>query len=44
MELLHGALDLLILRRLIFGAQRGQGIARYPTTSDEEVVVEHGAL
>lgn len=27
MELLHGALDLLILRRLIFGAQRGQGIA-----------------
>jgi PadR family transcriptional regulator PadR len=38
-------LDLLILRTLIFGSQHGQGIARaIQQTSDEELLVEHGAL
>jgi PadR family transcriptional regulator, regulatory protein PadR len=45
LELLQGTLDLLILRTLIFGSQHGQGIARaIQQTSDEEPVVEHGAL
>jgi transcriptional regulator len=45
LELLQGTLDLLILRTLIFGAQHGQGIARaILQTSDEELLVEHGAL
>jgi len=45
LELLQGTLDLLILRTLIFGAQHGQGIARaIQQTSDEELMVEHGAL
>jgi PadR family transcriptional regulator PadR len=45
LELLQGTLDLLILRTLIFGAQHGQGIARaIRQTSDEELLVEHGAL
>ncbi len=45
LELLQGTLDLLILRTLIFGAQHGQGIARaIQQTSDEELLVEHGAL
>jgi PadR family transcriptional regulator, regulatory protein PadR len=44
-ELLQGTLDLLILRTLIFGPQHGQGIARaIQQTSDEELLVEHGAL
>jgi transcriptional regulator len=39
------ALDLLILRTLIFGSQHGQGIARaIQETSEEELIVEHGAL
>jgi PadR family transcriptional regulator PadR len=43
--LLQGTLDLLILRTLIFGSQHGQGIARaIQQTSDEELLVEHGAL
>jgi transcriptional regulator len=38
-------LDLLILRTLIFGSQHGQGIARaILETSEEELLVEHGAL
>ncbi|HEY4741495.1 MAG TPA: PadR family transcriptional regulator [Candidatus Acidoferrales bacterium] len=38
-------MDLLILRTLIFGSQHGQGIARaIQQTSDEELLVEHGAL
>jgi len=42
---LQGTLDLLILRTLIFGAQHGQGIARaIRETSEEELLVEHGAL
>jgi PadR family transcriptional regulator len=45
LDLLQGTLDLLILRTLIFGAQHGQGIARaIQQTSDEELLVEHGAL
>jgi PadR family transcriptional regulator, regulatory protein PadR len=45
LELLQGTLDLLILRTLIFGAQHGQGIARaIQQTSDQELLVEHGAL
>jgi PadR family transcriptional regulator PadR len=45
LELLQGTLDLLILRTLIFGSQHGQGIARaIQQTSEEELVVEHGAL
>jgi transcriptional regulator len=45
LELLQGTLDLLILRTLIFGSQHGQGIARaILQTSDEELLVEHGAL
>lgn len=44
-ELLQGTLDLLILRTLIFGPHHGQGIARaIQQTSDEELLVEHGAL
>src|SRR5258708_14123565 len=45
LELLQGTLDLLILRTLILGAEHGQGIARaIQQTSDEELLVEHGAL
>jgi PadR family transcriptional regulator, regulatory protein PadR len=45
LDLLQGTLDLLILRTLIFGSQHGQGIARaIQRTSDEELLVEHGAL
>ena len=45
LELLQGTLDLLILRTLIFGVQHGQGIARaIQQTSEEELLVEHGAL
>jgi PadR family transcriptional regulator, regulatory protein PadR len=45
LELLQGTLDLLILRTLILGAQHGQGIARaIQQSSDEELLVEHGAL
>jgi PadR family transcriptional regulator PadR len=45
LELLQGTLDLLILRILIFGSQHGQGIARaIQQTSEEELLVEHGAL
>jgi transcriptional regulator len=45
LELLQGTLDLLILRVLIFGSQHGQGIARaIQQTSEEELLVEHGAL
>ena len=45
LELLQGTLDPLILRTLIFGPQHGQGIARViQQTSEEELLVEHGAL
>lgn len=45
LDLLQGTLDLLILRTLIFGPEHGQGIARaIQQTTDEELLVEHGAL
>ena len=45
LELLQGTLDLLILCTLIFASQQGQGIARtIQQTSEEELLVEHGAL
>ena len=45
LELLQGTLDLLILRTLIWGPEHGQGIAHaIQTTSDEQLLVEHGAL
>jgi PadR family transcriptional regulator PadR len=45
LELLQGTLDLMILRTLLFGSQHGQGIARaIQQTSDDELLVEHGAL
>src|SRR3954447_16515432 len=45
LALVQGTLDVLILRTLIFGAQHGQGIARaIQTTSDDELLVDHGAL
>lgn len=45
LELLQGTLDLLILRTLIYGPVHGQGIARaIQQTSEEELLVEHGAL
>ena len=43
--LMQGTLDVLILRTLIFGPEHGQGIARaIQQTSDDELLVEHGAL
>jgi transcriptional regulator len=45
LELLQGTLDFLILRTLILGPEHGQGIARaIQQTSDDELLVEHGAL
>jgi PadR family transcriptional regulator PadR len=45
LALMQGTLDVLILRTLIFGPQHGQGIARaIQETSDDELLVEHGAL
>src|SRR5215467_8688261 len=45
LDLLQGTLDLLILRTLIHGPEHGQGIARaIQQTSDDELLVEHGAL
>jgi transcriptional regulator len=45
LQLLQGTLDLLILRTLVLGPQHGQGIARaIQQSSDEELLVEHGAL
>src|SRR5437667_10978356 len=45
LELWQGTLDLLILRTLNFRSQHSQGIARaIQQTSEEELLVEHGAL
>jgi transcriptional regulator len=45
LDLLQGTLDLLILRTLIFAPQHGHAIMRaIKETSDEELLVEHGAL
>ena len=44
-ELLHGTLDLLILRTLLFGKAHGHAIARHiQRTSDEVLQVETGSL
>ena len=44
-SLLQGTLDLLILKVLQLGRVHGQGIARaIQRTSEEELLVEHGAL
>lgn len=44
-ELLQGALDLLILKTLVFGEQHGQGIARAIQRSSEDMLlVDHGSL
>ena len=43
--LLHGTLDLLILRTLIFGRAHGQGIARaIEQQADDALLVDHGSL
>jgi len=45
LDLLQGTLDMLILRRLIFGPQHGHAIAHaIKHSSDHELLVEHGAL
>src|SRR5437764_11675038 len=45
LDLLQGTLDLLILRTLIAEAQHGHAIMRrIKQTSDDELLVEHGAL
>jgi PadR family transcriptional regulator, regulatory protein PadR len=45
LALLQGTLDLLILRRLIFGPEHGQRIARaIQEVSFDELLIEHGAL
>lgn len=45
LALLQGTLDLLILKTLVLGPRHGQGIARaIQETSDDELLVEHGAL
>jgi transcriptional regulator len=45
LDLLQGTLDLLILRTLILGPQHGHAIMRtIKQTSDDELLVEHGAL
>jgi PadR family transcriptional regulator, regulatory protein PadR len=43
--LLHGTLDLLILRTLLFGLQHGHGIARaIQQQSEDALLVDHGSL
>src|SRR5438874_2325083 len=45
LDLLQGTLDMLILRRLIFGPQHGQAIAHeIKHSSEHQLLVEHGAL
>src|SRR5438552_17108731 len=45
LEILQGTRDLLVLQTLILGSQQGRGIARaIQQTSEEELLVEHGAL
>ena len=42
---IHGTLDLLILRTLLFGKLHGHGIAKHiQATSDDVLQVEHGSL
>jgi PadR family transcriptional regulator PadR len=43
--LLHGTLDMLILRTLLFGPAHGHGIAKHiQRTTDEVLKLEHGSL
>jgi PadR family transcriptional regulator, regulatory protein PadR len=45
LELLHGTLDMLILKTLLFGPSHGHGIATYiRQTTDATLVVDHGSL
>ncbi len=45
MELLHGALDMLVLRTLVSGELHGYGIAKaIRTNSDETLNIEFGSL
>src|SRR2546425_9356639 len=44
-ELLHGTLDMLILRTLLFGPAHGHQIAKHIQRTTEDVLqVEHGSL
>ena len=44
-ELLHGTLDMLILRTLLFGPAHGHAIAKHiQQTTDSILQVEHGSL
>ena len=44
-ELLHGTLDMLILKTLVFGPTHGRGIANHiRQTTDKLLSVEHGSL
>jgi PadR family transcriptional regulator, regulatory protein PadR len=45
LELLHGTLDMLILKTLVFGQAHGHGITTHIRQSTgEALVVEHGSL
>jgi PadR family transcriptional regulator PadR len=45
LELLHGTLDMLILKTLLFGPTHGHGIASHiRRTTGDTLVVEHGSL
>jgi PadR family transcriptional regulator len=44
-ELLHGTLDMLVLKTLLFGPSHGHGIATYiRQTTGDTLVVDHGSL
>ena len=43
-DVLHGTLDLLILRTLLFGPQHGHGITVAIETASEVLKVDHGSL
>ncbi|MGH7653183.1 MAG: PadR family transcriptional regulator [Gemmatimonadaceae bacterium] len=45
LELLHGTLDMLILKTLLFGPAHGHGIATsIRQTTGDALIVEHGSL
>src|SRR5437016_10703259 len=45
LELLHGTLDMLVLRTLQWGPQHGHGIGQaIRASSDEALQIEHGSL
>jgi PadR family transcriptional regulator len=44
-ELIHGTLDMLVLRALVFGPLHGHAIATYIQRTSEDVLrVDHGSL